>query len=136
MHEVHVKADKFTGKESTTLTQNYLAILAIKGEVKSSDLKPIDAFHFMELNSQAMKLGLIYPGYLPNNKVEVSKQTQEALKTYFLEFNLAEEHNEADRKVLKSIYDTEKSKIIEKEKLVEVMTQKDRQKSTAGVRVR
>lgn len=106
IYKTHEKIFDFLEKNKDRGAADYLAILAIKGEVKTSDLKSVlGIISFTKLNHNANSVGLINPGYLPNNKVTVPEETKEALRKFFIEGSLVGRSSDVSQAYLREVYE-------------------------------
>lgn len=120
LRDVHARAIRFLDmdqtkkderdpfKEADNISSHYLAILAVKGEVQASDLKNVKILSFMKLNKRAIEDGLGYPGYLPNNKMQVSEKTKIALRRFFEEGNVQGRYSDKFKQGLLEVYNEER----------------------------
>lgn len=130
--DVHEKAMRFIGLARTDDHYQYLAALAIKGEVKSSDLNndledyKLSAFGkanfaFKELNGKAAEIQLVSPErYISKNKGVASEETQKALQKFILEKNKDTEHL---RRYLLANYEIVKNRVLKNDPDFEMATE-------------
>lgn len=149
--DVHERARRFLDAASyidTNDAYQYLANLAIKGEVKSSDLNNnldgvkipgLGSFftNFKNLNNIAVELKLVLPGgYLYTNSGVATEETQEALQKFFMEGNQATEYQ---HKYLLESYNLVKKRVLENDPGFEMATEswkpfKDKTDDVAGIK--
>ncbi len=84
----------------------YLAVLAIKGSVQSSDLENLTHLSFAQLNGRARNSGLIsQDGFFSNKKGIVTEEVKENLQKFFVEGSIQQRYADSFQNGLREIYD-------------------------------